>query len=54
MKFSLCGSGSTALTTGGTSTYMLSVGGDAGLVAGPTLAGGLARHLPLRVALALP
>ena len=40
--------------TVGTSTYMLSVGGYTGLVAGPTLAGGVARHLPLRVTLALP
>jgi hypothetical protein len=35
-------------------TYVLSVGCDAGLVAGPTLAGRVARHLPLRVTLALP
>jgi hypothetical protein len=35
-------------------TYVLSVGGDAGLVAGPTLASRVAGHLPLRVTLALP
>ena len=47
-----CCTGGLART--GTASIRLSVGGYTGLVAGPTLAGGVARHLPLRVTLALP